>query len=346
MSSAESTGRPIRVRVVIPCRNEAGFIGPCLSSLVAADRVGMDVEVWVCDGISEDGTRAEVQAISSEHSWIRLMDNPARTTPQAMNLGLRPEGYDVGVILGAHAEVDPAFLRANIDLLAANPEAGCTGGIIENVYTDAIGRSIGAAMGHPFGVGGAHFRTGRKAGEVDTVAFGAYRREVFEQVGFFDERLVRNQDDELNYRVTKAGWKILLSPKIKSRYVVRASFGKLARQYWQYGYWKVYVNRLHRTVTTVRQLVPAAFVLFLVCGVIAAWLSPVLRWSYALGLVLYVLVAVISAAQAAGRSGDAPRVIASFLLLHLSYGLGYLMGAWDFILLGRGPKPDASASSR
>ena len=345
MSSAESTGRSIRVRVVIPCRNEAGFIGACLSSLVAADRAGMDVEVRVCDGMSEDGTRAEVLAISSLHAWIRLVDNPARTTPQAMNLGLRPEGYDVGIILGAHAEVDPDFLRANIDLLTAHPEAGCTGGIIENVYTDAIGRSIGAAMGHPFGVGSAHFRTGRKEGEVDTVAFGAYRREVFEQVGYFDERLVRNQDDELNYRVTKAGWKIRLSTKIKSRYVVRASFGKLARQYWQYGYWKVYVNRLHRTVTTVRQLVPAGFVLFLM-ACIAALVFPVLYLPCSMGLGLYMLAATFSAMQAAERWSDVQRVLAAFFVLHLSYGTGYLMGVWDFVLRGRGPKPGASASSR
>jgi GT2 family glycosyltransferase len=346
MTDAARPGQSIRVRVVIPCRNEAGFIGPCLSSLIEADRSGMDVEVWVCDGMSEDGTRAEVQAISSVHTWIKMVENRARTTPQAMNLGLKPDGYDVGIILGAHAEVDPAFLRANIEVLAAHPVAGCAGGIIENVYADAIGRSIGAAMGHPFGVGGAHFRTGRKEGEVDTVAFGAYRREVFAQVGYFDERLVRNQDDELNYRVTKAGWKILLSPRIKSRYVVRASFSKLAKQYGQYGYWKVYVNRLHRTVTTMRQLVPAAFVLFIAIGAIAAVLFPALRWPYAIGLLLYAAVAIASAVHAADRRPDIPRVLAAFMILHFAYGTGYLRGAWDFILFGRGPKGSASTSSR
>jgi glycosyltransferase involved in cell wall biosynthesis len=334
------------VRVVIPCRNEAGYIGRCLRSLVAADRDGLAVEAWVCDGRSDDGTRDEVTSLAAGHPWIRLVDNPARTTPQAMNIGLRPEGYDVGIILGAHAEVDGAFLQANVAELNAHPDAGCVGGIIENVYTDAWSRRIGAAMGHPFGVGGAHFRTGRRAGEVDTVAFGAYRREVFEQVGFFDERLVRNQDDEFNYRVKRAGWSIRLNPAIRSRYYVRASLRRLFRQYWQYGYWKVYVNRLHRTVTTVRQLVPAAFVLFLFAGAALAAMHPWLAVGYGAGVALYLVAATASAFRSAARPGDAPGVVASFAVLHFAYGAGYLRGIWDFLIRGRGPGAKAGASSR
>lgn len=337
---------PMKVRVVIPCRNEAGYIGRCLRSLVAADRTGMAVEAWVCDGRSEDGTRAEVAALAEEHPWIKLVDNPARTTPQAMNLGLRPDGYDVGILLGAHAEVDTGFLRENLALLRAHPKAGCVGGIIENVYTDAWSRRIGAAMSHPFGVGGAHFRTGRKEGTVDTVAFGAYRREALAAIGFVDERLSRNQDDELNYRLTKAGWLIILSPRIRSRYYVRASLRKLYRQYWQYGYWKVYVNRLHRTLTTLRQLVPALFVLYLVGGAAAGLLQPLLLAAYGLGLAVYLAAAVVSALAAAPGIRDAPGVLLAFITLHVAYGFGYLKGLVDFLLLGRQPAGKAVRSSR
>jgi cellulose synthase/poly-beta-1,6-N-acetylglucosamine synthase-like glycosyltransferase len=326
-----------KVRVVIPCRNEVGYIERCLRSLVTADRTGLDVEAWVCDGMSDDGTRAIIEQLTKEHAWISLVDNPARTTPQAMNIGLRPEGYDIGIILGAHAEVHPAFLRENVALLAAHPEAGCVGGIIENVYLDEASRRIGKAMGHAFGVGNAHFRTGGKEGEVDTVAFGAYRREVFEQVGFFDERLVRNQDDEFNYRVVKSGWKIRLSQRIRSLYYVRASMGRLYRQYRQYGYWKVYVNRLHKSVTTWRQLVPAAFVLFLFIGGLASFFHTYLAVAFGAGLSLYLLAGIFSAYQAAGKINDIPGVVATFLVLHLSYGIGYLHGIWDFLLLQREP---------
>lgn len=344
--AANPLGESPRVRVVIPCRNEVGHIERCLRSLVAADREDMDLEVWVCDGMSEDGTREHIVRLASEHPWIKLVDNPDRTTPQAMNRGLRPAGYDVGILLGAHAEVYPAFLREGLDLLKANPEAGCVGGVIENLYQDETSRRIGLAMGHPFGVGNAHFRTGGKEGEVDTVAFGAYRREVFEQIGYFDERLVRNQDDEFNYRLIRSGWKILLSQRIRSRYHVRASLGHLHRQYRQYGYWKVFVNRAHGSVTTLRQLVPAIFVLFLLCGAVLAWSGPWFVLTYFGGILLYLVLALWSASRVALVPADIPGVVAAFLVLHLSYGWGYLQGIWDFMILRREPRPAAHAITR
>lgn len=349
MSSAATGGNGTghtKVRVVIPCRNEVKYISLCLNSLVAVDRTGMKVEVWVCDGLSDDGTREVVSTLAVSHPWIKLVDNPARTTPHAMNLGLRPDGYDVGIILGAHAEVEEDFLRENLSLLEAHPEAGCVGGVIENVFQDAASRRIGAALGHPFGVGTAHFRTGRKEGEVDTVAFGAYRREVFEQVGYFDERLVRNQDDEFNYRVVRAGWRIRLSPRIRSRYYVRASIGKLFGQYHQYGYWKVYVNKLHRDLTTWRQVVPAAFVTFLVVGAVLCSVHPAFAWVYVAGLALYAAAALYSAVQATERAGDIPGTLLAFLVLHWAYGSGYLLGIWELVLLGREPKASAHRLTR
>lgn len=337
---------PKRIRVVIPCRNEKPYIAACLRSLVDADRDGLAVEAWVCDGFSEDGTRDEVMSFATAHPWIRLVDNPQRTTPQAMNLGLRPAGYDVGIILGAHAEVGRDFFQANLAVLCEHVEVGCAGGAIENVYLDATSRRIGAAMGHPFGVGSAHFRTGLKEGYVDTVAFGAYRREVFEQVGYFDERLVRNQDDELNYRVTKGGFRIWLSNTIRSRYYVRGSYTKLFKQYRQYGYWKVFVNRLHRTVTTLRQLVPAFFVAGSMGGAVIAILFPVLMPAWLLGIGAYVLIALVSAIRAAKGSSDILGVLLAFFILHVAYGIGYLQGIWDFLLLRKEPKASASKLTR
>lgn len=332
-----------RIRVVIPCRNERGYIGRCLESLVACDRSGLDVEVLVCDGMSDDGTRDEIAFIAAKNPWIKLVDNPARTTPQAMNLGLKPEGYDIGIILGAHAEVDPRFLQVNRDELLAHPEAGCVGGIIENVYGDATSRRIGAAMAHPFGVGGAHFRTGLKDGEVDTVAFGAYRREVFERIGYFDERLVRNQDDEFNYRVVKAGFRIRLNRGIRSRYHVRGTYAKLWKQYRQYGYWKVYVNRLHATITTLRQLVPALFMSGVIAGGALCAVWPALLPLWIGGLALYLIVASASAVRASRVLADAPGILLAFLVLHTAYGIGYLHGLLVFLVFRREP---SSASTR
>lgn len=347
MSEEHSTGSAVmRVRVVIPCRNERAYIGACLRSLVDADRSGINVEVLVCDGMSDDGTRYEVAAFIRTDPWIKLVDNPQRTTPQAMNIGLRPPGYDVGIILGAHAEVDRDFLRNNLEVLRTHPEVGCAGGVIENVHMDAVSGMIGAAMGHPFGVGNAHFRTGAEDGYVDTVAFGAYRREVFERVGFFDERLVRNQDDEFNYRVIKGGYRIWLSNSVRSKYYVRGSYGKLFRQYRQYGYWKVYVNRLHRTVTTLRQLVPALFVAGTAGGgcMVAVW--PVLLPVWLIGIGAYLAVAVAYAARAAATLAQAPGVLLAFFILHTAYGIGYIQGIGQFLLLQQEPRSSASNLTR
>ena len=126
-------------------------------------------------------------------------------------------------------------------------------------------------MSTPFGVGDAKFRTGGSAGHVDTVAFGAYRRDALEEIGLFDVALSRNQDDELNYRLLKSGWRIWFDPRISSQYHVRSTYRNLVRQYYQYGYWKVFVNLKHRTITTWRQTVPALFLLVLLERVPAGW---------------------------------------------------------------------------
>ncbi len=334
-----------RVVVVIPCRNERDHIGRCLESLVDSDMPKERIAVRVCDGMSDDGTRDVVASFSAKHPWIALVDNPHRTTPHALNIGLRMGGYDVAIILGAHSTVAPDMVRRNVEVLAADRTAGCAGGIIENVYDNAMARRIGAAMGHPFGVGNAHFRTGRKAGPVDTVAFGAYRKEVFDAVGYFDEELVRNQDDEFNYRVTRAGLRIVLDPTIRSQYYVRSSLSRLFRQYDQYGYWKVYVNRKHRVVTTWRQVVPALWTLFLIAAPLAL-ARPALRLAWLAGFGLYLVVALISSMMAAARPRDVGGVFVAFLTLHVAYGIGYLKGVVHLVMLRGRPGERSRALTR
>lgn len=327
-----------KVAVVIPCRNEEEYIERCVRSLVESDRTGIELSVRVVDGRSDDGTRAIIQAISREHPEVELIDNPERTTPVALNRGLKRGGYDVAIILGAHAEVDGAFLRGNVEVLRKDASVGCAGGIIENVYEGPVAKRIGAAMAHPFGVGSAHFRTGARDGYVDTVAFGCYRKEVFQQVGFFDEDLVRNQDDEFNYRVTKAGYRIYLDKRIRSRYYVRASYPRLFEQYEQYGFWKVFVNKKHKAVTTLRQLVPALWVAFVLAGMTLSGLSTSIGVVFGVGALAYFTVATYSVVKVSGDRADIPGILSAFIVLHAAYGAGYLRGVLELILLRRSPK--------
>jgi cellulose synthase/poly-beta-1,6-N-acetylglucosamine synthase-like glycosyltransferase len=304
------------------------------------------LEVLVCDGMSTDKTREIVGTISQAHPRVRLIDNLKQTTPFALNLGIRSASHpDVVIILGAHSEIAKDYVSLCVEDLQIDPAAGCVGGLLQNVNEDRTSERIAIAMSSGFGVGSAHFRTGQKEGYVDTVAFGAYRKEVFEKAGLFDEELTRNQDDEFNYRVIKNGFKIRLDSRIRSKYYVRAAFGKLWRQYFQYGYWKVYVNRKHKAVTSMRQLVPPGFVAFLFSAVFALlWMPWICIWSGILGL--YLLGGIVSALKGGAGLSGMPGVVAAFFILHVGYGLGYIKGIFHFVLLGKQPGTAESRLSR
>lgn len=338
-------GATPKISVIMPVYNEAAYIGAALSSLLTNDPPG-GYEILVLDGMSDDGTRDVVRGIEERHAAVRLLDNPERTVPHAMNRGIRRARGDVVVRVDGHVEVPPDFLEACLVELAEHPECACVGGAIENVSESDVAEAISLAMASPFGVGDARFRLGDQEGYVDTLAFGAYRKEDLVRIGLFDEVLTRNQDDELNFRLVQAGRRIWLSRRIRSRYYVRSSFAKLFRQYRQYGYWKVYVNRKHRTVTTSRQLIPPAFVAIVVLLATAMPFAPVVRWPFAAVVSAYAVASLGFATKTSPRPGRVPPVMLAFATLHVAYGLGYLEGIVDFFVLRRRPTARRAHVSR
>lgn len=326
------------VSIVVPCRNEVGYIDRCIRSVANQDWPLDRLELIVADGESDDGTRTVLNEAANQYAWFRWIDNPERFTPRALNRGIAAAQGEVVIILGAHAELADDFVSKNIAALDAHPDAACAGGIIENVHENDVAAVISRAMKSPFGVGNARFRTGGKAGYVDTVAFGAYRRSIFDMIGMFNEELVRNQDDELNFRLTKAGYKIYFDPDIQSKYYVRGDFSKLFKQYFQYGYWKVYVNKLHNTVTSWRQLVPFAFVLWLFISALLAIFVPATFPLFSMALLLWFIAAFFAALLEATPSRQLPSMMLAFLILHIAYGLGYAQGIVHFLLFKRQPK--------
>jgi cellulose synthase/poly-beta-1,6-N-acetylglucosamine synthase-like glycosyltransferase len=248
-----------RVTVIVPSRNEEEFIKKCLDSLIEQSYPKELYEIFVCDGMSTDRTRNIVAVYSKIHANIKLFDNPGITAPKGMNIGIRNSSADIVIIFGAHSYADRDFIKNNVIALK-NKNIGCSGGTIETINENDKGKAIAMAMSSPFGVGNALFRYSKKEAFVDTVAFGAYKAGVLKDVGYFDEELVRNQDDELNLRVTESGYKILLSPAIKSFYYSRASLKKLWKQYYQYGFWKVRVIQKHGSLASLRHLIPFMFV--------------------------------------------------------------------------------------
>ena len=334
------------VTVLIPVRNEASFIGKAVASVQTAAEGVPGVEIIVIDGMSDDETWNIAAELAASDPRISVLANPHRTVPHAMNMGIKVASGEVIIRIDGHAEIMPDFIGNALAELEAHPECACVGGPIENVSENSVADAISNAMSSTFGVGNARFRTGGQDGYVDTLAFGAYRKADLLAIGLFDEALTRNEDDELNYRLVRAGRKIWFSNSIRSRYYVRSSFKKLYRQYFQYGYWKVYVNRKHGSITSLRQIVPPLFVGTI--GVLAL-LLPVLiyaRLSLTAILALYFSLAAVYALRAEPQPRRAPAVVAAFVILHTGYGLGYWAGVRDFTVLRRQPTARSAELTR
>lgn len=321
------------VSVLIPVRNEEKFIKKCIDSLLNQTVSQNTYELLIIDGQSDDRTREIVQEYMEEYDNLRLLDNPKRIAPTAMNIGIKEAKGDIIIRVDGHSFVSPNFIEMNLKALHET-DAGCVGGPITTIASDETAEAISLAMSSPFGVGNALFRYSDKPCYVDTLAFGAYKKEIFEEIGLFDEELVRNQDDELNYRLIKSGRKIYLTPAIQSYYYSRSSFKKLFKQYFQYGYWKVRVIQKHKKPASLRHLVPATFVLSLLIPLILSlFYKPFIYISLFIFL-LYLTVSLIFSIKICKKNGFKYlfKLPIIFFILHFSYGIGFLRGIFKFHL--------------
>ena len=290
------------------------------------------MEVLVADGRSDDGTREIVERFAARHPCVRVLDNPARITPAALNTAIRAATGEVIIRMDAHAIYPPDYVSR---LVTALEETGAdnVGGVVITLPADdtVTARAIALAFAHPLGVGNAYFRIGAARRRwVDTVPFGCFRRELFERVGMFDEELVRNQDDEFNLRLIGRGGRVLLLPDVVSQYYGRRSLGAVARMFYQYGYFKPLVARKAERIMT-RQLVPPLFVLSLVVTAALGISVPAARELLAGIVGTYGALVLTGAALAARKDGVrcATALAAVFAVMHLSYGVGYLRGIID-----------------
>lgn len=254
--------------VIILCRNERLHIEACVRSILAQERPSEGMEVIVADGLSDDGTREILEGLAKQHPELRVVDNPLRITPCAMNAGIRAARGQYIAILGGHCQYAPDFLKICVDLLQEHPEAACVGGPTIARGRSSFGQAVALAMCHPLGVGNAKHRHPAYEGYAEMACYPVFRKEVFEKVGFYDERFVRNQDDEFCYRLAMHGGKVFISPRARYTYFIRETPSKLFRQYFEYGYWRVAVLRKHRRPASVRQLVPPSFMSAVLMGAI------------------------------------------------------------------------------
>lgn len=321
------------VTIIMPVRNELDFIEHSLAAATHQTYPPDRLEILIVDGNSDDGTRQYLthylkQQKSQSTPTIHLLDNPARYMPAGFNLALQQARGDIIIIVGGHCLIAQNYVSQCVRVLGQT-QADCVGGPMATQGETYMAQAIAQAQSSPFGVGGVAFRTGQsQGGYVDTVAFGAYRRDVFSRIGNFDEELIRNQDDEFNFRLTQAGGKIWLDPSIQSVYYSRASLPRLWRQYYQYGLYKVRVIQKRKAVPSWRHLVPALFVLSLCLSLLMTLLTGKLRWSGAV-VAPYLGANLLATAWAARQNWAlGPMLPLAFATLHLAYGFGFLAGLW------------------
>jgi succinoglycan biosynthesis protein ExoA len=321
------------VTLILPIRNESAYIEHALTALLKQDYPSECMEILIVDGMSTDDTRSLIQSFSKAYPslQIRILDNPGRIVPIGMNIALREAKGEIVIRVDGHCLIAADYVRKCIDHLKEDGVDG-VGGPMESIGETKIAKAIAIGMSSPFGVGNSAFRTtsGRSM-LVDTVPFPAYTWEVIKRAGFYDEELVRNQDDEYNYRIRELGGKILLAEDVRSTYFSRSSLKGLWRQYFQYGYWKVRVLQKHPLQMSPRQFIPPVFVLGLFGSALLVFLPGYRLFSITLPL-LYLMANMSASMWTSSRQkfeylGWLPFI---FLILHLSYGLGFLLGLVRF----------------
>lgn len=321
---------PPRIDVVLPVRDEAAYLRRSLGSVLRQDLPADRVRVFVVDGGSTDGTPDLARELAREHDAVdrvELLDNPERIAATAMNRGIDAGDAPFVARVDGHSELAPDYLRLALDALERTG-ADAVGGVLRSEGEGLVGQAIALAMSSRLGTGGAGFRSGVETEqETDTVAFPVYRRSVFDRVGPFDERLVRNQDDEFNQRLRQSDGRIVLSPQLRVAYVTRGSLLGLARQYLGYGFWKPRVIAL-RGLPSIRALAPPVLVVgLLLASVVTLVAAPLPVYAVIPWFAHAAICCAVGLAVADGRPGLGFLTGAAYVVQHLSYGVGFLAGA-------------------
>lgn len=303
------------VSVIVPCLNEEKFISSCLESIIKNDYPKEKLEVLVVDGMSEDKTREIVRNYSKKYSFLKLLDNPKIITPSAMNIGIKNAKGEIIIKMDAHSVYEKDYISKCVEHLTRSG-ADNVGGVLKAIPSknSLTARAIAISLSHFFGAGGSYFRTGTdKPKEADTVAFGCYWKKIFDKIGFFNERMAKIEDLELNSRLRKAGGKIILFPDIRASYYSSSDDLKdFFRHNFTDGVWTTYSLKFGFISGSWRHYIPLIFVLTL----------PLSIWPY-------IVVSLYFSAKIALKERNLGLLVLMplvFATRHIGYGLGSIWG--------------------
>ncbi len=291
------------------------------------------MEVIIADGLSTDNTHQEIKSFNEAHPDLNVsvVDNPQRIIPAGLNLAISASEGDIIVRLDAHSIPAKDYVQRCVEALESGLGEN-VGGLWEIQPGGEAwqARAIANAAAHPLGVGDARYRVGGEAQEVDTVPFGAFKRSLIDQVGFFDETLLTNEDYELNNRIRQSGGVIWFDPEIRSQYIARDTIPSLARQYWRYGFWKSRMLRRFPGTFRWRQLPPVFVISFPLLAVLSIWFWWA-RWLLILEIVIYTGALLFVGIQQAVKLRDFALVLGvplAIATMHFSWGTGFI---WSMI---------------
>ena len=304
--------------VICPVYNEEGYISQCVESILQQDYPKDDMEILFVDGMSNDKTREIIASYAKKYPFIKMLDNPEKVVPYAMNAGIKASKGDVIIRLDGHVEYPTNYFSVLVNSIT-ELDADNVGALCQTLPCGSSSKelAIAEALSSSFGMGNSYFRIGcDSVRRVDTVPFGCFRREVFDRVGLYDEELVRNQDDELNGRIIKNGGKIYLIPSLVTKYYARDKIYKVSKMFYQYGLYKPLVNKK----------------LF---GAVLSCVSRIVAYLYVTVLAFYLLLSFCFTFKSVLKTRNWGLLIYQplvYLTIHSSYGWGYLMGIFNIIL--------------
>lgn len=316
----------MKVSVIMPVYNEEKYIIKCVESLLCQDYEFSNMEWIFVDGMSDDKSKEILEKYQKDYpELIIILDNPQRIAPCAMNLGIRIAKGEYIIRLDAHAKYENDYISKCVYYLDT-VDADNVGGVAETKSHGTIGNAIAGILSSRFGVGNSHFRINDKSGYVDTVPFGAFKKEVFHEWGEYDERLERNQDNEMNYRIRKNGGKIYLSKNIKFSYYSRDTVNQLIKMAYQNGKWNVITMKLCPGSMSIRHFVPLVFVISIYSFILLSFVSSSIRKLFVAELGLYVLLDIIFSIKDAKKIKYVPYMLGLFPIFHFFYGNGSFVG--------------------
>ena len=319
------------ISIICPIYNEEAYIVQCIDSILNQD-LTEPYELLLVDGKSTDQTVEIIQAYLKSYPFIHLLENPKRTAPCAMNMGIAQAQGETVIRIDAHSEYPNDYCSRLVEALRTLPNAENVGGVAvgSNTGNTNTAVAISSVLSHPLGVGNSQFRIGtNEIKEVDTVPFGCFRKSIFEKVGLYDERLTRNQDIELNNRIRKSGGKIYLLPNLQIKYKTRSTYSALAKNNFENGLWNVltlYYTK-NSSALSLRHFIPMFFLLSLIVPFFLMLVNPIFGLLSAFTLLVYLIsILGVSVKLNRGKDCGVHHLVFAFITLHFSYGWGSLIG--------------------